>query len=125
MIQAFEHAFVFVEHRAGLAVHDLAGADYIAAKGLADGLMAQAHAQNRQLAGEVLDDVNRDAGFGRGARAGRNDDALGVEGFDFGNGEFIVAHDFDLGAQLTKVLHNVVGKRVVVIDHQQHGERTS
>ena len=102
-------------------MHDVTGADHIAAKGLADGLMAQADTQNRQFAGEVLDHFDRDAGFGRGARTGGDHDALRVEGFDLGDGEFIVAHDFDLGAQLTKVLHNVVGKRVVVIDHQQHG----
>ena len=91
------------------------------AGGLADGLMTQAHAENRQFTAKMFDHINRHAGFVRRARAGGNDDPLRVEGFDFGNGELIVAHDFDLGTELTEVLHNVVSKRVVVIDHQQHG----
>ncbi|MNL84981.1 hypothetical protein D3C87_2131290 [compost metagenome] len=59
-----------MEHRAGLAVHDVTGTDHIAAKRLADGLMAQANTQNRQFAGEMLDRFDRDTGLGRGARTG-------------------------------------------------------
>ena len=44
-----------------LAMHDLLGADDPAAKRFADGLGAQAHAQYRLLAGEVLEDFHRDA----------------------------------------------------------------
>lgn len=50
-----------------------------------------------------------------------NHDALGIQRFDFGDGQLVVAHHFDLGTQLAEVLHNVVGKGVVVVDHQQHG----
>ncbi len=35
-------------------------------------------------------------------------------------GQLIVAHDLDFGTELAQVLHNVVGKGIVVIDHQQH-----
>ncbi|MNC08203.1 hypothetical protein D3C75_557830 [compost metagenome] len=120
-IQAFEYTLVLVKYRASLTMHHLAGAHHITAKSLADGLVAEADAKNRKFAGEMLDRFNRDAGFGRGARTGGHNDAFRVEGFDFSDGQFIVAHDFNLGAELAQVLHNVVGKGVVVIDHQQHG----
>jgi hypothetical protein len=45
--QAAEHALSLVVHGAHLAVHDLAGAHHLAAEGLADGLVAEAHAQKR------------------------------------------------------------------------------
>lgn len=104
--------------RAGLAVHHLAGANHITAKGLTDGLVAQADAEDRQLAGEVQDGLDGDPGLARRARARGDDDALGLEGFDLGDGHFIVANDLDLGAQLAQVLDDVVGKGVVVVDHQ-------
>ena len=104
----------------GLAVHDLLGADDVAAVGGADGLVAQAHAQDRLLAGEGLDDGHRDAGLGRRARAGRHADAVGVERGDLFQGDLVVARHAHVLAQFTEVLDQVVGKRVVVVDHQQH-----
>ena len=44
------------------------------------------------------------------ARAWGDDDALGVEGFDLGDGHFIVANDLHLGTQLAQVLDDVVGE---------------
>src|SRR5690606_19325095 len=38
---------------------------------------------------------------------------------------FVVAHDQHLGAQLAQVLHDVVGKAVVVIQHQDFHSRPS
>ena len=119
-VQAMKHTQILMEHRAGLAMHDLARPYHVTAKRLADGLMAQAYAQDRQLAGEIADGFKRDARFGRRARAWRNHDTLRIQGGNFGDGQFIVAHDLDLGTELAKVLHNVVGKGVVVINHQQH-----
>jgi hypothetical protein len=47
---AAEHAGAWCDRR-GLAVHQFAGAHDVAAEGRADALVAQAHAQDRQLAG--------------------------------------------------------------------------
>ena len=118
--QAGEHAFVLMENRAGLAVHHLASAHHVAAIGLADALVAQADAKDRQLAGEMQDGFDGHARFGRRARAGRNDDALGLERLDLGDGQLVIANDVDVGTQLAQVLHHVVGKGIVVVDHQQH-----
>jgi hypothetical protein len=52
--QALEDADVLVMHRRHLAVHQLLGVHDLAAEGFADGLVAQADAEQRNLAGEAL-----------------------------------------------------------------------
>ncbi len=91
-------------------MHHLAGTYHIAAKGLADGLVAQAYAKYRQLAGKVQDGFDGHARLARRARPWRYDDALGVEGFDLGDGHFVIANDLYLGTQLAKVLNDVVSE---------------
>ena len=83
---------------AGFAVHQLRRADDVAAKGRADGLMAEADAEDRHLAGHVADEVDGDAGFLRRAGAGGEDDAVRVQGFDLFGRELVVAADDDVGA---------------------------
>ena len=51
-------------------MHEVAGADYAASEGFADGLVPEAHAEDGHIAGEVADQVDADAGFVRCAGAG-------------------------------------------------------
>ncbi|MNH13845.1 hypothetical protein D3C81_839810 [compost metagenome] len=118
IVQTGKHTLVLVVYRTGLAMHDLAGTYDIATKGLANGLVTQANAENRQLAGKMQDGLDGNTGLGRGARAGGNHDALGVQGFDLGDGQLVIANDLDLSTQLAEVLHDVVGEGVIVVDHQ-------
>src|SRR5690606_41551313 len=48
------------------------GADHLATEGLADALVTQADAEDRQLAGKVLECRHRHARFAGGAGAGRD-----------------------------------------------------
>ena len=67
-------------------------------------------------------DVDRDAGLVRGCtgpgemtmRCGRSA-AISLDG------DRVVAVDAHVLAELAEVLHEVVGERVVVVDHQHHG----
>ena len=70
VVQPLKNTCVQVIHRAGFTVHDLPGANDIAAKSLTDGLMPEAHAQNRQLAGKMFNRFKRDARLVRRAWAG-------------------------------------------------------
>ncbi len=60
------------------------GANHVAAEGFADGLVSQADAQHWNFAGEVADESDADAGFVRGAGAGRDDNPFRMHGLDFG-----------------------------------------
>ena len=51
-------------------------------------------------------------------RSGRDDDAVGAEGLDFSEGDFVVAADFDLGAQFSEILDEVVGEGIVVVEDE-------
>ena len=75
-----EDGAVVVLDGLGLAVHELRRADDLAAEGCADGLVAEADAEDGDLLvsrkrGEVLDERDEDAGVLRRAGAGREDDA--------------------------------------------------
>ncbi|MNN48952.1 hypothetical protein D3C81_1634540 [compost metagenome] len=107
--------------RRSLAVHQGLGADHFAAKGLADGLMAQADAEDRHVQRRGLQDGQADAGLIRGAGAGRQQYGLGLQRPGFLDGQVVVADDMRLGAQLREVVDEVVGKAVVVIDDEDHG----
>src|SRR5215469_17013363 len=82
--------------------------------------MSQAHAQDRQLAGERANQVHADARLLRSARAGRDDNPLGMEGFDLADRELVIAADHHLSPEFAQVLNEVVGERVVIIENENH-----
>src|SRR5690606_17276667 len=65
IVEAGEHACLIMDNLVRLAMHQAIGADDVAAKRLANGLMPQANTQQWQLTGETLDTSQRDAGFAR------------------------------------------------------------
>ena len=104
-------------------MHDLARTHDAPAEGLADALVPEADAENRNAPGEAPDHLERDAGLVRRARPGRDHDLRGRERLDGVERDLVVAHDVHPGAQLAEVLHEVVGEGIVVVDHQYHGVR--
>src|SRR3954471_6662323 len=110
----------------GLAVHRLVAHD-VAAKRLRQRLMAEADAEHRDAGlREAPDDVEADAGLVRGARARRHDHAVVAAAEQVLDVRAVVAHDLQLAAHLPQVLDEVVGERVVVVDHEDlHGVTAS
>ena len=102
------------------AVHLARRADDVAAEKLADGLVAEAHAEHGLFSGESLYDVDAYAGVGRGAGAGRNEDSARVELLGLSRGDLVVAEDAHGHAQLAEILDEVEGERVVVVDDEEH-----
>ena len=121
--QAVKDGFVVVRDGAGLAVHQVRSAHHVAAKGRADGLMSQADAEHRHLAGEVANQIDADAGILRRAGTGRNHDALRLHGLDLSDRDLIVAAHLDLRAEFPEILHQVVGEGIVVVENEDHGNR--
>ena len=67
---AAKHVGILVEDGRSFAVHEAAGADDMAAEIVADGLVAEADAEEGFFARKGADDVERHAGLGGRARAG-------------------------------------------------------
>ena len=83
-VDAAENAGAGMADRRELAVHRRGRAHHLAAEGIADRLMAEADAEDRDLAGSRGDEIEADAGlFGR-ARAGGEHNGVGIGGNDGG-----------------------------------------
>ena len=84
------------------------------AEGLADGLVAEADAEDGLAAGVLADDVEQQAGLRGDARAG-GEDYL-TELLELRQLELVVAQDGDLRAQFLHQVTQIVRERVVVVD---------
>src|SRR5689334_9619495 len=97
------------------------GADDASAECFADRLMPKAHAQDGYFACKMTDQVDADARFVRSTWSGGNDDAFGVQIFDFFQSDLIIAAHFNLRAQFADVLDEVVSERIVVVENENQG----
>ena len=95
------------------AVEHVGEVAQLCAESLADGLFAQADAQDGFSRGIGLDDGHQQSGFLWDAGTGREQQL--VVGCEVGQGETVVAQHGDLCACLFDQLHQVVGERVVVV----------
>src|SRR4051812_15598558 len=125
VFDAFEDTPAVVADARGLAVHDAPGPHHLSAEGLADRLMAEAHAEERHAARERRDQLERDAGIAGGARTRREHDVGRRERRDFVDGNLIVPEHPHLRPELAQVLRQVVSERVVVVDQRNHAASAS
>src|SRR6267154_4150649 len=105
---------------AGLAVKNLGSANDFATECRADGLMAQAYAKDRKFSGQAANQVDANSGVLRSAWAGRNYDGVRLAPRNFLDGDFVVAVHLDIATQLAKILGQVIGKGIVVVEQQNH-----
>ena len=119
--QTFEDGLVIVKDLADLAVHQVGGWNDFPPKRLANGLVAQTDSQDRNPSGKVVDELQCHTGIVGNAGSGRNDNLLGLAGLYPRNINAVVAVNDDLFPQFSQILHQVVGKGVVVVDDQNHG----
>src|SRR5262245_39717949 len=112
---------VVMDHRS-LAMHDATVANDLAAEHVSDALVTEAHTENRHRRREPLQHRVRDARLPRCARPRRNDDAIRLQVADLIRRDLVVAKDADVDVRidLAETLDEVVSKRVVVIDDQEH-----
>src|SRR5688572_14180634 len=105
----------------GLAMHQALSPDHLSTEGDCQRLMAEADTEKGQAPGEMRDRFDGNAGFIGRARARRNDDACRLQRLDVLDRDLIVAIDADVLALFPEILNEIVGKRVVIVDHEQHG----
>ena len=121
--QSGKNAGGVVQHGRGLAVHESSGPHHHPPIDMSDALMTEAHAEHWQLRPDLGDDFVGDARFLGRAGPGRNDDGLGLQCLDGFQRDLVVALHNRFRAELTKVLDEVVGERIVVIDNEEHEKK--
>ena len=102
--QAREHPLPGVMNHRGLAVHDLLRVHDLTAIGLADSLMPETHAEDRDLAAETLDRIYANTGLVRRTRSWRDDDASRTELRDFVDADLVIGAVLIPGAKAPKLL---------------------
>src|SRR5256885_3164432 len=110
-------------HRARLPMHELFRADDLAAERRADGRVPQAGPEHGTLPRKMPDDFDGYSRLLRRARPRRDHDVRGREPLDLLRCRLVVAADFDLLSQLAKVLDEVVGERIVVVEDEDHSDQ--
>src|SRR5271169_7242713 len=101
--QACEYAVAVMVYLRGLAVHQLPGVDDAPSESLAYALVAEAHAENGNLACETLDRLYRDTRLVRRAWAGRNHQMLRVQRGDLFGADFVVAMHHHIFAEFSEI----------------------
>src|SRR5579885_1533503 len=99
-------------HRRG--PHDLA------AERLADCLMTEADAEDRDLMCRLFDQIEADACFGRGAGTRREHDSFRARGNDRLCRDLVIAMDDNLISLSPQIMYEVECKAVVVVDQDDH-----
>src|SRR6185369_10545450 len=118
--QRLEDATVVVLDARRLAVHLLRRPRHRSPERLADGLMAEADAEDRGGLVKAMDEGEGDAGAVRSSRAGGDHDTFGGEARDLLHGDPVVADHPHGRAQLTQILDQVVGEGIVVVENEDH-----
>src|ERR1700736_2332786 len=98
-----ENVLAVVVNLAGLAVKKFRSANDLAPEGRADGLMAEAHTENREFPSQAANQIDANSGILRRAGARRNHDALRFAARDFLDGDFVVPMHLDVAAQLAQI----------------------
>ena len=104
-----------------LSMHDSLSSDYASAKNFSDALVAQTDAQDGHLSAELSNDVIRNARLFWCAGAWRDHNPLWFEALDFGYRDLVITVDDGFRPEPPKVLDEIVGEGIIIIDHEQHG----
>src|SRR5829696_4524370 len=84
--------------------------------------MSQADAEQRPpCCGAGRDQLERDAGLVRRAWARRDQEAVGAAAQRAGGADGVVALDAHLGAELAKIVNEVPGEAVIIVDDEDAG----
>jgi hypothetical protein len=104
-------------YRAGFAVHHFFSTHNVTAKNRAYRLLPKANAKYWQFPGKVLNNLHRDSRLFWRARPRGNTNTRWGKPLNTLQVDFIITMHLNLGAQLPKVLNNIPGEGVVVVEH--------
>jgi len=96
----------------------LRGPDDLGPESLTDALVAEADAEEGDLAAQLGHHGQTDTALFGPTRTGGDDHRIGLLGPDPGDVDGVVAEDDGIGPELTQGLDEVVGEGVVIVDEQ-------
>lgn len=101
-------------------MHESIGADDLTAVDLPDALMAEADSQRGPAWPEAGYHIAADSGFVRRAGSRGNHYSLRIHLLDLIEGHLVIPVHGNLCPEFAKILYQVVGERIVVIDYEEH-----
>src|SRR5450631_4445966 len=116
-----EQTATIMFYLAGLPVHEARRPHHIAAKSGPKCLMSETNSKHRLLACKMTDQLNADSSFLRRAWPRRDQYVVRRHFLHVMDRYLIIASDFHLLTQLSQILHQVVGKGIVVVENEDHG----
>ncbi len=116
--QSLEDRLTRVLDLGDFSVHEPTCSHHIPAEYMADALVPQADAQQRRGLAKASDHFIADARFFRCAGTWRDANVIWVQFCDLIERNAIISMHLHVRPHLAKVLHEIVGKGVVVIDNQ-------
>lgn len=99
-------------------MHEPVSTDHFTSVDLANALVPEAYTEDGHFLSEFLNDRATDPRVAGSAGPGRDADSGWRLVPDFVEGDLVVAMDLHFHTQLSEVLNQVVGERIVVIDDQ-------
>ena len=82
--------------------------------------MAQAHAQDRDFAASLGDEIETDPSLVRRAGTRRQHDRVRFERNGFRRRQLVISADIASHPQFADVMDEIVGEAVIVIDEEEH-----
>lgn len=119
--QSFKQTFARMLHLSYLAMDDLVAAHNLAAEGLANALMTKANPdQGCARLRRQRDHLKANTRLIRIARPGREHHPSRIERHRVARAKCVIAHNLNICAKFAQIMHQIIGKTVVIIDQQQH-----
>src|SRR5580704_8774886 len=118
--QITEDAVSFMHNGGGFPVHNPVGPDDFASENMSNALVPQTNAENRRGGAELKNQVIADTGIKRRPRSWRDTDSVRMHLGNLIQSNLVVAFNDEVGSELAKILDQVVGKGIVIVDDQHH-----
>src|SRR5271165_1467091 len=118
--QPAKYTIPFVQDWRGFPMHDAVSSDYLSPIDLTDALMPKTNAQHGDPRPKMTNKIVADPSLIRCSRSRRNADFLGAQLLNLIDGCPVIPPHHQFRAEFAKILNQVVGERVVVIQYQDH-----
>src|SRR6202008_1569255 len=115
-----ENAVSLVDDRRRFPVHNPVRPDYFTPEDMSNALVPKTDPEDRGTRPKLQNQIVADTGIERSSRSWGDTNPVGMHLRYLIQSYLIVSFDDQIRAKLTKILDQVVGKRIVVVDDEHH-----